>query len=194
MFRREALDKAGTWNPFIISDEEPELCLRIRHEGYRIVELSCPSVRHYGYAPATMSALLARRKRRLFLGYGQVMRYHLRTGLLTRYLRERGWVMMPAFVGFAAVICVILSCVSESYLWILGFLGAVLLALALDAIRSRSFYKALFHMLHRALILEGTIRGFFLRPHDPSEYPRDVQLFDPACSSIEAVLSVQHTA
>ena len=170
MVRHETLRHVGTWNPYIISDEEPELCLRIRRAGYRIIRLECPAVRHFGYAPPTISALLSRRKRRLFLGYGQVIRYHLRTGLLLTYLRERGWVVMPALVALAGVIALLVSYLSGNAYWVVGLLCVVLLALAADAIRSRSLYRAVFHMLHRALILEGTIRGFMMRPHAASEY------------------------
>jgi hypothetical protein len=40
-------DDAGTFNPYLNFDEEPGLCLRIRHAGYRVLLLDCPIVRHY---------------------------------------------------------------------------------------------------------------------------------------------------
>jgi cellulose synthase/poly-beta-1,6-N-acetylglucosamine synthase-like glycosyltransferase len=177
MVRRETLERVGRWNPYIVSDEEPELCLRIRRAGYRIVRLECPAVRHFGYAPPTMSALLSRRRRRLFLGYGQVIRYHLRTGLLFTYLRERGWVVMPALVGLGGVIALLVFGLTGNVYWLVGFFWVLLVAFAADALRSRSLYKAMFHVLHRALILEGTIRGLLLHPYKPSDYPREAQVF-----------------
>jgi glycosyltransferase involved in cell wall biosynthesis len=187
IFRREALENAGTWNPYIVSDEEPELCLRIRRAGYRIVQLQCPSVRHYGYSPPTITALLSRRRRRLFLGYGQVIRYHLRTGLLPAYLRERGWVVMPALVVLAGMIALLVTVLSGNLYWAAGYLFVVLLAIAADALRSRSVYSAMFHALHRALILEGTIRGFVRRPYPPNEYQhgarRESSSGDPICAA-----------
>lgn len=186
IFRREALENAGTWNPYIVSDEEPELCLRIRRAGYRIVQLQCPSVRHYGYSPPTIAALLSRRRRRLFLGYGQVIRYHLRTGLLPAYLRERGWVVMPALVVLAGMIALLVTLLSGNLYWAAGYLFVVLLAIAADALRSRSVYSAMFHVLHRALILEGTIRGFVRRPYPPNEYQharQESSSGDPICAA-----------
>ena len=194
MFRREVLDVAGSWNPYIISDEEPELCLRIRHAGYRIVELQCPSVRHYGYLPPTIGALLSRRKRRLFVGYGQVIRYHLRTGLLSAYLKERGWVVIPALAGAAAAVAVLASLLSGNIVWLLGVCATLLLVFAADALRSHSFYKACFHMLHRTLILEGTIRGVFMRPHPSNEYPHDAQGVSANRASIDPTMSTQRSA
>jgi len=171
MFRREVLDIAGTWNPHIVSDEEPELCLRIRRAGYRIVQLECQSVRHFGYAPPTFTSLLSRRRRRLFVGYGQVIRYHLRTGLLAAYMRERGWVLAPALVVIVGLGALVITVLSRSPNWLAGFLVVVLLVVAADALRSRSIYKAMFHVLHRVLILEGTVRGFLQRPYPPNECP-----------------------
>lgn len=186
-FRREALESVGTWNPYIVSDEEPELCLRIRRAGYRIVQLQCPSVRHYGYSPPTIGTLLSRRRRRLFVGYGQVMRYHLRTGLLPAYLRERGWVVIPALVVSAGMIALLVTVLSENLYWAAGYLFVVLLAIAADALRSRSVYSAIFHVLHRALILEGTIRGFVRRPYPPNEYQHSARQEsssgDPICAA-----------
>lgn len=183
IFRREALDAAGDWNPYLISDEEPELCLRIRHLGYRVVQLPCQVSWHYTYPVYRISTLLSRRKRRLFLGYGQVVRYHLRTGLLVTYCRERGWAIIPALACLTAFGAVLTSVISKNSVWILGYMGALLLVLAMDAVRSRSIYRMIFHVFHRALILEGTIRGFAMRPHACSEYPLDVQLSGPSASA-----------
>lgn len=173
MFRQVALRAAGTWNPYIISDEEPELCLRIRRAGYRIVQLPIPISRHYTYPADKIATLLSRRRRRLFLGYGQVMRYHLRSGLLGTYLRERGWVLLPLLAGLVGATAVLASCVSGNVLWVAAFLCVIVLAFAMDVIRCRSLYRAVFHILHRALILEGAIRGFLLRPLPPQSYPID---------------------
>lgn len=176
VFRHEVLDSAGTWNPYIVSDEEPELCLRIRRADYRIVELNCPSVRHFGYEAFTIAALMRRRKRRLFLGYGQVIRYHLVSRYLIQYLVERGWMLLPALVGCAAIGAGVLSWISGNVLWAAGFAGAMLVAFVLDAARRRSFHEAMCHAVQRALILEGTIRGMFLHPYPPSDYPHDVRV------------------
>lgn len=178
VFRHEVLDEAGTWNPYIISDEEPELCLRIRRAGYRIVEAVYPSVRHFGYAAFTISALLDRRKRRLFLGYGQVIRYHLFSRFMFAYLQERGWMILPALAGCVAIGAGIVSWISGDILWAAGFAGVMLAAFLLDAVRCRSFHRAACRMFQRALILEGTIRGMLLRLYPANEYPHDARVSD----------------
>lgn len=191
MFRHEVLIAAGNWNPYLISDEEPELCLRIRHMGFRVVQLSLPVSCHYTYPFSEISTLLSRRKRRLFLGYGQVLRYHLRTGLLLTYFLERGWAILPAVACVAAIGVAIAFIATHNPLWLVGYGGVMLLVLAADAVRSRSLYKVVFHVLHRALILEGTIRGFAMTPQRSDDYPRDVQVMDPGSSScLKAEVSV----
>lgn len=171
IFRHEVLDRVGTWNPYIISDEEPELCLRIRRAGYRVVQLNRPSVRHYGYLRPTLSALLNRRRRRLFVGYGQVIRYHLFTRFLWAYLRERGWVIVPAVVCLAAIGFLIASLISGNAMWFGGFICVLLLAFIADAIRCKSVHGAMYRFFQRALMVEGTIRGLFMRTHPPDGYP-----------------------
>ncbi|PYT38783.1 MAG: hypothetical protein DMG45_22345, partial [Acidobacteria bacterium] len=79
LYRRSVLEQVGTFNPFLYSDEEPELYLRIRHAGYRVLQLDFPIVRHYSQPQETPSALLGRRKRNFLLGVGQCIRYHMGT-------------------------------------------------------------------------------------------------------------------
>ncbi len=71
------LDEVGPFNPHFYSDEEPELCVRIRRRGYRIVETDYPAVCHYTEPHEALSTLFARWRRRLYLGPGQILRYHL---------------------------------------------------------------------------------------------------------------------
>lgn len=173
VFRHEVLDAVGTWNPYIISDEEPELCLRIRCSGFRIMRLSNPSVYHFCTSAYRLSTLLSRRKRRLFLGYGQAIRYHLHTGVLPLYLRERGFALMPALACGLVIVSVLLSYLFQNVYWIVGLLVVLSLAFAVDAVRSRSIYAAVFHVAHRVLILEGTLKGLIISPRPRGEYPGD---------------------
>ena len=47
MYRRSVLEAVGTFNPYLRSDEEPELCIRIRHAGYSVIQLEYPIAYHY---------------------------------------------------------------------------------------------------------------------------------------------------
>jgi len=47
----------------------------------------------------------------------------------------------------------------------------VLMIVAGDAYRKRSLYRAIHSLFHRILIVDGTVRGFLLKPFDPESYP-----------------------
>lgn len=170
IFRKSVLDQVGTWNPHIISDEESELCLRIRQHGYRIVRLEYPVTRHYTPPYFKIATLLGRRKRRLFLGFGQTIRCFLGDRLLLSYLAERGYGLPALAAALLAIASVALSVMLKSPVWYLGFLALAGIVILWDALRSRSLSRPFFHLLHRSLILEGTIRGLFMPFHQRDEY------------------------
>lgn len=174
IFRRAVLSEVGTWNPHIISDEEPELCLRLRHANHRVVRLEYPVTLHYTAPYFAISTLFGRRRRRLFLGFGQTIRSLLTDRLLLPYLAERGF-MLPALAAvLLAISSVGLSVALKSAIWMEGFLLAFVAVVLADAIRTRSFSRPFFHLVHRGLILEGTIRGFFLPAPQRDEYRGNV--------------------
>jgi glycosyltransferase involved in cell wall biosynthesis len=46
LMRRRALEEAEGYDPTLIAGEEPELCRRLRHRGYRIVHIDAPMTGH----------------------------------------------------------------------------------------------------------------------------------------------------
>ncbi|HEX3721903.1 MAG TPA: glycosyltransferase [Nitrolancea sp.] len=170
-YRRAVVDRVGSFNPYLFSDEEPELCLRIRHTGYRIVRLDRPIADHYSDPSGAISTLFGRRNRNLYLGPGQALRMHLGSGLLLAYARERGFGLLPG-AGIAAGLASLAFTVAQRQpRWTLIWLGAVAALFAVDASRKRSLYRALFTMVQRLLFAEGTLKGFVANPSDPSRYP-----------------------
>jgi GT2 family glycosyltransferase len=171
IYRRSVLERVGTFNPYLYCDEEPELCLRIRHAGYRILRLPRPIAFHYSVPTEALSTLLSRRSRNLWLGFGQNIRYLSASPLLWPYLRERGWAVAPALMlclGFAAAV---VSGLTSQWGW-LALWGAFVILLTIGiAIRKRSLKRAIFTLFQRFLILEGTVRGLLLKPYDPAGYP-----------------------
>lgn len=171
MYRRSVLSQVGTFNPYLYSDEEPELCLRIRNAGYRVLRLPHPIAYHYSAPLKAFSTLINKRKNKFFLGFGQNIRYFLGSPLFWRYLRERGWAVAPGLLLILGVLAVVLSGLTGAWVW-LALWGAGVIAITLVlAIQKRSLKRALLTLFGKLLILEGTLRGFLLRPDDPSEYP-----------------------
>jgi glycosyltransferase involved in cell wall biosynthesis len=181
LYRRSVLEQVGTFNPHLKSDEEPELCLRIRHAGYRVLLLDYPIVRHYTIAQETISGLLGRRRRKFLMGVGQCVRYHMGSKLLWPYVKERGmWSLMAALwlaVGLGAALW---SLFTRHFLWM--DLWTVLLALLIAgaAWRKRSLRRAMLSVFHRLLMVEGLLRGFLMKPLPPESYPQNAEVIrDP---------------
>lgn len=186
LYRRDALEAAGSFHPHVISDEEPDLCIRIRHRGGQIARLGYPIAYHYSQPTEAIPTLFVRWRRNLYLGAGQNLRQHFGKDTFIPYVLQRGFGLIPA-VGLLAGLV--------SFLWYLrtrkwyglaawgGLLGLVVVA---DALRKRSLYRALYSLILRILIADGTIRGFLLPPRDVTRQPvsyrvvRDARLADGA--------------
>jgi glycosyltransferase involved in cell wall biosynthesis len=176
IYRRDVLTRVGPFNPYLHSDEEPELCLRIRHAGYRIVRLQWPIAYHYVQSSAALATMGARWRRHLYVGSGQIIRHLLGTNLLWPYLHERGYAVIPALalaVGAFALFCGFLT---SDWSWLGLWILAALAFVAVDAWRKRSLAKPLGSLVHRLLIVVGTIRGFFIGAHEPATYPAAVDV------------------
>jgi len=171
IYRRSALEEVGTFNPYLYSDEEPELCIRIRYGGYRIVRLEYPVAYHYTAVRDKLSSLYGRWKRRLYLGAGQSIRYHVGSEILWAYIKERGFGLIPALGLAMGAIALIWAVVFGERFWLYMWLFSVSAVFIGDAYRKQSFYQALSSFLKRIFIADGTVRGFLLNPLDVDEYP-----------------------
>lgn len=175
-YRRSVLKQVGSFNPFLFSDEEPELCLRIRKSGYRIVKLRMPIANHFSDPAGAISTLFGRRSRNLYLGPGQALRLHARTPLLAAYARERGFGLLPGLGIGVGVVSMSLTAFNRDPRWLLGWTAGIVAMLGLDSMRKGSLSRALFSMVQRILFAEGTIRGFAMRPNDPSKFPYMIEV------------------
>jgi hypothetical protein len=172
LYRRQALDEVGSFNAALYSEEEPELCLRLRAAGYRILRLERPMVSHYTEPDQAISSLFSRRRRNLYLGAGQVLRLHGRSALGLVYLRERGYAL-PVIAGITAtVFASVASLLARDARALLVWVLLALAVLAADAVRKRSVYRTVHSLLVRTLFLEGLIRGYRLGVAQCDSLPR----------------------
>lgn len=169
MYRRSLLDQVGGFHPYLHSDEEPELCLRLRNAGLRLVKIDLPAALHFTRAP-TLGSLFERRKRKLYLGQGQVIRVLLRDRRLFAYLRERGYALAPAAVFASGLAAVAASIAIRDPRPVAAWVAVVLVVMAGYAVRKRSVSRMLYSLLHRLFILEGAVRGFVLGAGDPQRF------------------------
>jgi GT2 family glycosyltransferase len=170
IYRRSVLEQVGSFNPYLYSDEEPELCLRIRHAGYRVLQLEYPIAHHYSDPSWGLSTLVGRWRRNLYLGAGQNIRYLLGDELFWPYVRERGYGCVPALGLVAALVSFFQSLRTGQWTWLRLWFLLVVAILAGDAYHKRSLHRTIFSLLRRVMIVDGTVRGFLAKPLDPESY------------------------
>jgi glycosyltransferase involved in cell wall biosynthesis len=176
LYRRAVLEEVGTFDPWLHAEEEPELCLRIRRRGHRVIRLDLPIAVHRTLPEHTLVSLLARRRRRLHLGSGQIARRLAGTSALGRYLYERSFIA----VSLAAILPGALALAHAAATGRRGALrawGAVLALLAArDLARSRRPEEVIFSLARRVVIVEGFVRGAVARSGPPDAFPMRVEV------------------
>ena len=171
LHRRSVLEATGSFHPSLRSEEEPELCLRIRDAGHTVLHLDTPIALHYSTPARTVATLLARRRRRLYEGMGQVLRHHVGTPLGRTYLRERGYGVVPG-LGLVAGAGALATGIGARRWWPFALWATALSStVGIHAARRRSVGDAMFSLVQRACIVEGTIRGFLTEPAPPGAHP-----------------------
>lgn len=162
LYRRSALEAVGSFDSALYSDEEPEVGLRLRAAGFRLLLDDRPMVVHYSDPPDKLATTYGRWRRNLYLGAGQIVRKHLGTPLLAVWLRERGFWIPPALALLALVIALAVWRAGGGGALALTWTTAMLLAFGGLAWRRRSLSSAAETFLERAFHLDGLLRGLWL--------------------------------
>ncbi|KAA3620026.1 MAG: glycosyltransferase [Calditrichaeota bacterium] len=176
MYRRSTLDEIGQFNPYLCSDEEPDICLRIRYNGYKIIELKQTIVLHYSDPSDKLSTKIGRWRRNLYMGSGQNLRYNLKNKYLWPYIKERDFATVPLAIIIAGLTAFFWFLSSGESAYILFWLAGFAAFLVSTTLRRGSFYLTLGTLLHRILIIDGTVRGFFKTPLTPKDYPENFEI------------------
>jgi glycosyltransferase involved in cell wall biosynthesis len=179
LYRRRSLEQVANFNPYLNSDEEPELCIRFRHAGERVLQLNRTIACHYSKPADAFSTLLGRWRRGLYLGAGQAIRSNVGTPVLRTYVRERGYGIVPGLALVLAALSLVVDRTRGDSRWIRLWLFGGTAVLAGDAAHKRSMRRTAYSMLHRLVILDGTVRGFVPRPREPNDYPGRVTVIKP---------------
>ncbi len=176
LYKRSALDQVGGFNPFFVSEEEPELCIRLRHAGHKLASLPFTAVRHYCIPQKSLSGQLRRVKMDLFLGFGQIPRYHLGTSLFWIYLKERGSYVVYLAGLLLTFVTLVLTLFSKDILYFGVWVLIVGVFLSIYLIKKRSLRKFGQSFLFHTLIAFNAVRGFLKAPRSPDEYPTNAEI------------------
>jgi len=176
LYKRSALEQVGGFNPYIISEEEPELCMRLRHAGYKLVCLPHLMNRHYCIPPKSLAGHLRRTRLNMFLGFGQNLRYHWGTSLLWTYLLERGWFAAGLAGILVSAVALSLTLLTGNITFLGIWMATAVALLIVFSIKKRSLRKAIVSLVARILMTYGVVCGFLITPRSPSEYPLDAEI------------------
>jgi len=180
MYRRAAMDDVGTFNPYLLTEEEAELALRLRRRGYRLLQVPHEMGDHLRGMTAVAFFWRSVHNHRL-VPLGRTLRYACREGLGAQLLFQR---FRPTlnFIG------VILTLLAGSVLFLFGHpfmaeitLGLLVATCAAIMIKKRTLGGPLLYYALHSLILYGLLTGFFTtQVKDPRDYPLEAIEANPA--------------
>lgn len=186
LYRRAAMDEVGTFNPYLTTEEEAELAFRLRHRGFRLLQVPHEMGNHLRGMTAFAFFLRSLDHERL-TSIGRTLRYASHEGLGAQLLFQR---FRPT-LNFVAVI---LTLVAGSALFLLGHpfmaeitLGLLAATFAAIAIKKRTLVGPLLYYAQHSLILYGLLIGFFTaQVKDPRDYPLDaIEASSPQYRAVE---------
>jgi len=161
LYRRAALETAGSFNPHVISHEEAELAERLRAHGYQLIRIPLTVGTHHTGERTALRECWRRFRGGLLVGYGQVLRLSLRTPAFWRHAR--------ALNRYLATLTFLALGVLATILWLLvgergvaAAWGAVaLLAVGLWAVRARSVARPIGVIGEWVLAAPAIVWGFW---------------------------------
>ena len=171
LYRREALNQVGAFNPYLITEEEAELCFRLRQKGWQLLQLPHDMGCHMRGAAAHAFLLRGLRLGRL-PGPGRTLRYAWQAGYGPQFCFER-------FKQTIAFVMACLMLILGTTLFLTGHsyaaeitLATLVTAIVVIAVKKRSLLGPLNYFAHHFLLLCGLLTGFFTtKVEDPSSYP-----------------------
>ena len=165
-YRRDALERAGGYEPRLNSEEDFELGLRLRQRGGSLRSIAPRAARHWS-APRPSFAEIGRRWRTgLCFGQGQVLRLYMGRAGLGAHLRRQSLYLMTLALWLVAIPAALLAGTRGLALWAV----APLAVFALMSARKRSLRLALHSLLTWSVNAAGLVVGL-LAPLPPVTRP-----------------------
>lgn len=177
LYRREALERAGHFNPYLYAEEEWELTQRVRAVGFGLVRLPiCPG-HHFTVRGATFKGQFRRKK--YWNCYGQLLRICAQRKRLWEFLTGPG----KSIVAFIGVLVIMIAASIGGGLtgggiwWVVGPLLVVVIMGVYFTLRRKTVVALPLFFVRSAYILWWAIVfSVTYKPRDTSSYPTDAQV------------------
>lgn len=156
LYRKQAIQETGGFNPYLKAGEENELAQRLRKKGYYLISIPEPMITHYTVSITEWQEFIRKKKMGMFLGIGQAMRLSCGPKYICEtlfYYRE--FTLFLLFALFAGLIP-LNSCLLLLYLWF----------------RKKNFKNAILSLVKWFSISADIIHGLFMRLPNPAAYPQ----------------------
>ena len=176
LYRRSAIEEIGGFQPFIRGEEDVELCMRLRHSGYKVIRLPYPMSRHYCIPPESWGGQIRRIRLNLWLGHGQVPRYHWGTELFWIYLKERAPYVVYLGGVLISFVILLFTLVSGNLVFLGTWIVIAAIFLLIFLVRKGSLRAAWESFWHQTFCAYSAVRGFMITPRSPDEYPTDAEI------------------
>lgn len=171
LYRREAMERAGTFNPYLPTGEECEIGLRIGRAGYRMARLNEPMYVKHTLPPDSVGEIMRRARSRLY-DYGIPLRYSLTAGNGLRFSIEQMWFVFTFMGALAAALAVVAVGLAAGAKWPL--VAVAIGAVALLAWKRKHPRSLAISFLKRTMMTYHTIKSFITTTTLPSDsYPTD---------------------
>ena len=174
LYRRQALDEAGHWNPYLRAQEEWELDERVQKAGFNLVKLSTLSGDHFVPIARILSEFLRLRKRGFFDSYGQIFRLCGSWQRMWRFFTES---LLKAAIFVVFVLALVASAVTGGIRgggiwWLVGPLAFLSIAEVYFTVRTKSLFGLLVFIIVQFYVLWRMPVAFFkYKPGKISDYP-----------------------
>jgi hypothetical protein len=174
LYRRAALEKVGTFNPYLALYEEAELALRLRRAGYTLWRLPFPMAKHFSLPRGTLREAIRRFRAGYYPRSGRTLRVTFENGLAGQFVREfllnyamTGGYLLLGLASLAAAL-------AGRREWLMAWLALSVAVFSAYSVRKRSPGKAFNALVARLMVMYGLISGFLMGGEDGGQYPTDI--------------------
>ncbi len=175
LYRRIYLEQEGLFMPYLYSQEELELCQRLKQK-WQVLTLPYPMSVHYTYPNKSMKLFKKHLDSNRFTGMGQLLRYSFGTCFFwPNFLRFKKFVFPLIFI--VIIICsILILIIGGNAVFLAGGAAIIILFCLYLVIRGQSLKQALLRMIVWPCIIFTFSKGLFLKPKAAQDYPRDVKI------------------